>query len=374
MNILINALGIQDSGGITVLEKALNDCILDENSRYIIVCNDNKNINLLKTKYDKYKFIVVPIKGFLHRLHYENIVFKSIINKYKIDLIYNFSGTSQIFIKTLQLIKIHNLLFYSKKLDEVYKNSGNFRLWLKQIYLKRIVFKYMASKSKYLEIQSSHVKEYMSDFIDIKEKTFFIKSDIYVDNILIEPKKYNFNKKVKFLYIVGPHFEYIHKNFQDFTNVMLELLKCNVDFEINVTLTKEQLEASLLWDNKLNDKTNFLGYIGKDKINKYFSDNTILISTSIVETLGLHVIEAIQNSIVPIVPDEHYAISVYGDNILRYKLFDIKSLLNLILSIINNKIDCSKYILQLQNDLKISEKNKYQNIIDIFEKVKDVQR
>ena len=213
----------------------------------------------------------------------------------------------------------------------------------------------------------------MSDFIDITNKTFFIKSDIDVNaDKFIKPKIYDFNKKVKFLYIVGPHFEYIHKNFQDFTNMMLELQKQNIDFEINITLTKDQLEKSLLWDSKLNDKTNFLGYISKDEMSKYFSDNTILISTSIIETLGLHVVEAIQNGIVPIVPNEEYSKSVYGDNILRYELFSIKSFINVLFSIIENKIDCNKYILQLQKDLKNNEKNKYQNIVDILEKVKNV--
>jgi len=371
--ILINTLGIQDSGGITVLKKALDDCISDNKNQYIIVCNDNKNMNLLRTKYDKFKFIVVPTKGFLYRLYYENIAFKSIIKENKIDLIYNFSGTSQIFIKVPQLIKIHNLLFYSKKLDQVYKNNGNFKLWLKQIYLKRLIFKYMASNSKYLEIQSAHVKEYMSDFIDIKNKTFFIKSDIDVsERNFIGPKKYDFIKNIKFLYIVGPHFEYTHKNFQDFTNMMIGLQKQNIDFEINITLTKEQLSNSTLWNNKLNNNTNFLGYICKDEMSQYFSNNTILISTSIIETLGLHVIEAIQNGIIPIVPSEKYSNSVYSDNILTYDLFDIKSFLNLLLSIIGNKIDCPQYILQLQKDLKNSEKNKYQNIVDILEKVKNV--
>jgi len=105
-----------------------------------------------------------------------------------------------------------------------------------------------------------------------------------------------------------------------------------------------------------------------------FCDNTILISTSVIETLGLHVVEAIKKGIIPIVPSEKYSYSVYGENILTYKLFDAKSLLNSILSIINNKIDSRKYIEVLQNDLKTSENSKYSNIVDIFQKVIDVQK
>jgi glycosyltransferase involved in cell wall biosynthesis len=125
----------------------------------------------------------------------------------------------------------------------------------------------------------------------------------------------------------------------------------------------------------LNDKTNFLGYInGEREMDKLFSDNTILISTSIIETLGLHVVEAIKKGIIPISPNEKYASSVYGNNIITYELFNVKSLLNAILSIINNKINCSELILTLQDDLKKSENTKVKSIVDIFQKVIDVQK
>ncbi len=43
MNILINALGIQDSGGITVLDKVLDECSRYTLDDYLIVCHDNTN-------------------------------------------------------------------------------------------------------------------------------------------------------------------------------------------------------------------------------------------------------------------------------------------------------------------------------------------
>jgi len=373
-NILINALGVQDSGGIRILNKVIEECEQDIESRFLILCNENENINILIKKYNSIENIEFKknlVKGFLYRLYYENVKLKELIISENIDLIYNFSGTSQPFLKIPQLLKIQNLLFYTKKINEVYKKNNKFVLWLKQIYFKRVIFNFMSNRSPFLEVQSPHVKEYMSDFITTDNKTFFLKSDIDVEaNQFLEPKKYDFTQKVKFLYIVGPHFEYIHKNFIDFTNAMLELDKMNIDYEINVTLTREQLDFSSLWDNSLNNKTNFLGYISDDKeMDKLFCDNTILISTSIIETLGLHVVEAIKKGIVPIAPSEMYSYSVYGNNIITYELFNTKSLLNAILSIITHEIDCEKNILTLQNDLKKSENSKYKSIVDIFHKV-----
>jgi glycosyltransferase involved in cell wall biosynthesis len=378
-NILINAFGIQDSGGIRVLEKLLIECQHSVGYKYTIICNNNlqlRNLNNLYKKNDIFNFIMINNKGFLHRLIFENIQFYNIIKKENIDLIYNFSGTAQPFLNTPQLIKIQNLLFYTKSLDKIYNEKSSFIIWLKQIYFKRVVFQFMSNHSYFLEVQASHVEKYMSDFIDTKEKTFFLKSDISVEqNEFLLPQNYDFTKKVKFLYIVGPHFEYIHKNFIDFTNAMLLLLEEQIDFEINITLSSEQLNNSTLWDKRLNDRTNFLGYISnQDDMDKLFCDNTILISTSIIETIGLHVIEAIKKGVVPIVPDEEYSQSVYGSKILSYKLFNAKSLLNSILSIIQNKINTNNYIQRLQNDLIKSENSKYNNIVNIFQKVIDVQK
>ena len=375
--VLINAFGIGDSGGLTVLEKLLDELSTNELYYYYIVCNKNKNINQLKKKYQKlanFTFEVVPSKGFLYRLYYENIVFRKLIKVNHIDLIYNFSGSVQFFVKTPQVTKLHNLLFFSKKLDTIYKINSQLPLWVKQVFLKRLVFKFMLNQSKCIEIQSNHVKNNLSNFINIRKKLFFVKSDIDVsDNVFHSPRKYNFSKKIKFLYIVGPHFEYPHKNLVDFTNSMLRLNEKGVDFEINITLTSNQLNNSKVWDLSLNSKTNFLGYISdQEKMTELFCDNTILISTSIIETLGLHVIEGIKNGVITIVPNENYANLVYGNHMFKYELFNYNSLLDTIMGVINYKSPFSEILISLQGDLKRNEMRKFRNILEIFDRVIDV--
>ncbi len=373
IQILINSLSIQDSGGITVLEKLLNE-IKDSHYNLLIVCNRNKNIENLYNKYKNianFQFLIIPSKGFLYRLYFENIIFKKIIKDKNIDLIYNFSGSGQFFSKVPQITKVHNLLFYSKKIDDVYFEKKEYFKWLKQIFLKRIVFHSMIRQVKYIEVQSNHVKENMSDFIDISKKQFFIKSDIEVKKELFQkPKEYDLSKKLRFFYIVGPHFEYIHKNFEDFVKAMSILKNVNVDIEISITLTKEQLHKSSLWDKSLDDKTTFLGYISKEKLLKEFQDNRILISTSVIETLGLHVVESVQNGILTITPHEKYSLDVYGNNILTYELFDSQSLIKTIKNIISRKSNEIKdIIVKNQQYLIKNESTKYQNILDIFDQI-----
>jgi hypothetical protein len=376
IGILINALGVSDSGGVSVLDKLLHECTMNNSQSYWIVCNENDNVNSLIKKFrifDNINFNVVPYQGFIYRLYYENILLKKLMNR-KIDLIYNFTGSFQPWIGKPQIIKVHNLMFYSAILDKFYKEQGQFFLWFKQVFFKRIFFKFMLNKAKYIEIQSSHVKDYLNEFIDIRNKFFFIKSDINVhEDEFLTPKQYDFSKRIKFLYIVGPHFKYPHKNLSDFSKAMLSLKKQGVDFEIDITLSLDQLGTSKEWDSELNKQTNFLGYIDNKKaINELFCNNTILISTSVVETLGLHVIEGIKNGVIVITPDEKYADIVYGKNRFTYSLFSDSSLLYTINSVIDYSKSFDKKIFSQQDYLKISEGGKFKNINNVFNEVLNV--
>jgi hypothetical protein len=375
MNILINALGIVDSGGIVVLDKTLSECSDDKSNAFLIACNNNGNIRKLKVKYKEFNFIVIR-SGLLYRVFYENIVFRRLVKRHNVQLIYNFSGSAQLnfLINTLQLTKVHNLLFYSKNLDAAYHSKKAYFEWFKHVFLKRLYFKFMLNQSKYIEVQSNHVQDCLSNFIDNKNKIFYEKSDIDVCNDAFSlPRKYDFSKKIKFLYIVGPHFESLHKNFITFVNTLSAFDRLNIDYEINITLTKDQLHNSEIWDSALDSKTNYLGYIdSQDEINKLFCSNTILISTSIVETLGLHVIEGIKNGAITIAPNENYARTVYGDNMILYDTLNSDSLLNAIQVVLKSDSLHSELILSLQDRLKKSEAAKHSNILDIFKGVLNV--
>ena len=376
--IIINTLGVSNSGGIEVLGKMLTECGSDVSNVYYVVCNNNCGINKLIDKFSIFKninFEVVIDKGFLYRFFYENFYLVKFINHRNVSLIYNFSGSNQFFLKVPNITKVQNLIFYSKRLDESYRKNFQFILWVRQVYLKRLFFKYMLRRAKHIEIQSNHVEKCLLDFIDTREKNFYVKSDIDISNGVFQtPRQYDFSKKIKFLFIVGPHFEYLHKNLLDFTNAMLSLNKKEIDFEINITLTNEQLSHSKIWDHSLNSKTNFLGYISdQEKMVELFCNNTILISTSIIETLGLHVIEGIKSGIITIAPDEDYAFSVYGKRMFKYSLFNKDSLPNAIMTVINYKDSHSEKILSIQNDLRQSEMKKAGTIIDVFDEVINAQ-
>lgn len=380
MKVLVNGIGISDSGGVNVLEKLIKECLeVGGDNKFIFILTSSDIVDSLVIRYQScknFKFKVLKLKGYLHRIYYENLTFRSIIVQHHIDLVYNFTGSAQFFLECPQLVKMHNLLYYSKKLDRRYREKSNFILWVRQVFSKGLMFRFMLSRSKHIEIQSKHVKECLSNYINIDNKRIFIKSDIEVaDDSFKKPKKYDFSNRIKFLYIVGPHFDYVHKNFLDFTECMTELSKSYIDFEINITLTRAQLRNSPLWNKSLDSKTNFYGYIKDPKeMSDLFCSNTMLISTSIIETIGLHVVEAIKNGVVTITPNEHYADDVYGEDRYSYELFDNESLLQTIMNVIQHESVISNRVLSQQDYLRTQEMGKFSNIIDVFNEVLNVQR
>ena len=374
MKVLVNAFGISSAGGITVLKKTIYEFSDNQENQYYIFVFSNQNIlNLVQNfnNIDNVHFKIYNNYGILLRLLLENLYFLSFALRNKISLIYNFTGTRQLLFGIPTILKIQNLAFFTKKLDAIYLNNNKKFLWLKQIWFKRFIFGLMLRFTKNIEIQSIHVKEELSNFINVDNKNFFIKSDFLInENHFSEPKQYDFDKEITFLYVVGPHFYFLHKNIGDFVKTMVLLFDSGLNFHINITLNYEELKRSGLWNDKLNKITSFLGYIDSKRMKTLFRNNVILISTSVTETLGLHVLEATLNGVLCIVPKELYSENVYGNSVLTYNLFDCESLMETIIQLKSyNNSACHSLILDNQDYIYRNENNKYRNSLSIFNDV-----
>ena len=184
MKVLVNAFGISSAGGITVLKKTIYEFLENQENQYYIFVFSNQNIlNLVQefNNIDNIHFKIYNDYGILFRLLRENLYFLSFVLRNNISLIYNFTGTRQLIFGIPIIVKIQNLLFFTKKLDSIYFNNYKKILWLKQIWLKRFIFGFMLKFTKNIEIQSIHVKEELSNFINVDNKNFFVKNDFFVD-------------------------------------------------------------------------------------------------------------------------------------------------------------------------------------------------
>ena len=140
-NILINALGIQDSGGLTILKKTIQELLFDSENNYQILVFKGKYIDDLIDKSNNYSnisFRIIKNKGNNRRLIYENFILPFYVKKNRFKLIYNMTGSDQPLINIPSIVKIQNLMFFSKTLDSAYfKNNLRF-LWFTQVYMKRV--------------------------------------------------------------------------------------------------------------------------------------------------------------------------------------------------------------------------------------------
>lgn len=373
MKVLTNALGITDSGGLTVFRRFLKE-VSSENNYIYIVYNSNDLTDAAVSPYRScphLKFFSYPRSNFLKRFWIEHVHFYKIIATEGVDVIYNFSGSAQ-FLKTPQLIKLQNLMFFSKTLDQNYFNKERLLTWLKQIYFKRLILLNIYRFQHFFEIQSPHVKSAILDFMSERKKFFFIKNDFSFDDFL-SPKTYPNSGKKTFLFIVGPHFHTIHKNLEVFVKAMAELRLNGFDFEIIITLHRSQLENSTFWNESLTSVTKFIGYISQEELKKHLNENTILVSTSIVETIGLHVIEALREGCLAIVPNEDYSKDMYGSDLPEFQTNDHKALFEAIITVLTLPPDEVRAIIKKsQNFIIQNERSKLQRVSEIFQKMKGI--
>ena len=94
MKVLVNGIGIRNSGGLIVLEKLFKECLeVKTENTFVFILTNSPLINSLVGRYrgnEGFEFRVLEIRSYMHRLYFENVGFKDIIRAYDIDLIYNF--------------------------------------------------------------------------------------------------------------------------------------------------------------------------------------------------------------------------------------------------------------------------------------------
>ena len=172
MKVLVNAFGISSAGGITVLKKTIYEFLENQENQYYIFVFSNQNIlNLVQefNNIDNIHFKIYNDYGILFRLLRENLYFLSFVLRNNISLIYNFTGTRQLLFGIPIIVKIQNLLFFTKKLDSIYFDNNKKFLWLKQIWFKRFIFCFMLRFTKNIEIQSIHVKRRIVQFYQCRK-------------------------------------------------------------------------------------------------------------------------------------------------------------------------------------------------------------
>lgn len=324
MNILVVCVNAENGGGEKILRMYCEEYEKDISNTYYICTSllevENKP-NIINLRFPQIK------KSYFHRAFFDLFKTKELISKYSIDKIISLQSIGVFNKKLPQTLYIQQALPFANK---KYGISEDFKYW----FYQNIYFAIMKRSIKYVDqiiVQTQWMKraiiketEFNSDGIIVETPKIENKYDSYFDNS-------SWNNKFFYptSYEEYKNYEVIFKAVENIGN------KLN-DYKIVLTLNKEDLNNECLQIyNRYSHNFELIGYINEEQLHKHYV-SSILIFPSIVESLGLPILEAMSVKTTIIASDVAYARELLEnyDNKIYFDNNDYKQLSNIIMDIV----------------------------------------
>ena len=300
MNKMIFNVAASESGALSILnehyEKAKNDT-----SKYIFVIgtphlDDTDRIKILRYPWVK--------KSLIHRLFFDYLIAPRLIKNYPNNQIISLQNTIIPRTKIDQSIYIHNVLAFSNYKISLFREPY---LWLQKNVIGKRVIKSLR-KAKIIYVQSNWLKKLLI------KRFNFINNKVIVDpptyNKFINTKLYESTvskyENVKLFY-PSTHFSY--KNHQILLNLARLIKTTKMEVEINITLNGYEngfIKKIYKIVNNESLKINFLGNLNTNELFKEYI-SSILVFPSLVENVGLPLLEAKELSAPILAADLNYS-------------------------------------------------------------------
>lgn len=321
MNIFINATALDARGSYSLIKAFLID--LNEEKKYL----EKKGIELtvlvakkelcnfstgnIKVNYEPY-----PKKSLLHKFFYENSVLPKILKNNRVDAYLSLQniGLSRVEIPQFTLVHQGLLLEHLKFNELEYKNSVKYKLIMKY------TLKWQVKKFKGIIVQTNWMMQaikkdfnYKGNIEVIRPKTKDITCNIdRLEEWIIN--KFN-NNSIKLFY---PTNEEKYKNNERLINAIRKYNKEN-EKKVTIYLTIEGEDEKYI---------KYLNKIPYGSIYNIYKMSDALIFPSLVESLGLPILEAKQSNIDLILADLPYGREVGGENAIFFNPRDTTDIVN----------------------------------------------
>jgi glycosyltransferase involved in cell wall biosynthesis len=307
-NIVVNAVAAIHSGALSVLNNFIENALKSEFNFLIytgipINVPDNSNVRI----------IVRSKKTGLNRIYWDcyklNRELK--LNKYVPDLLLSLQNTDFRVTRSIpHVVFFHNpFMLYDKNWNFFNKHERTFWFY-KVIY--RLIVKMSLNNNSIIIVQSQWAKKALKNrgFIEHTIKVF--------KDVRITPTNRIFQKNngqtIKLFYPATPLVYKNHKFLFKLFNYIKETDKSLFSrINLSLTITEQDLKILGLTESYQNVKSSvsLTGYIDSKKVKQLYEESDFLIFPSLIETLGLPLIEA----------------SEYGMNILAVNLEYAKEVL-----------------------------------------------
>lgn len=306
MRILVFNVAASESGALTVLESYYERALQDKKNEYLFILSvvklkSNKNIKVLNYPWIK--------KTRIMRLVFDYFWAPLLVKKYKADEIISLQNTRIPFTNTPQKILIHNVIPFT---DHKFSFFRDFNLW---VYKNIIgIFIRKSLKNNTIIVQTEWFKEHLVKNHNMNPKMILIESPkldkiFHQDYSHIDTQK----KKVIFLYPATP---LSYKNHEIILKACLELKKNNIfnyEFLFTIDGSENNLARKLKKSSRLeNLPIQFMGQLPKlELLEKYLT--SVLVFPSVLETVGMPLIEAKELGTHIIVSDTTYSREILKD-------------------------------------------------------------
>ncbi len=338
--IVVMAHNIKEGGPLTILNNILKIISYNKKNNFIIFIHKKKILNKLKFS-NNIKFMQVPDykKNIINRLYYELFFFPNFSKKHKPDIWISLQDTIPNVHAKKKIIYFHTPIgFYNMNFKEIYFEPINF--------IRSLYFKYIYKLSRYKDtivvVQQNWIKRSLNKKFKFKNIVVNRPSNLDLD----KKKSYRNikNKEIIFFYPSLPRFQ---KNFE----IIVDACKSLQDYKFKIFFTfnkNENRYSKYIYNLSKNiSQINFIGRKSHKQIMKLYDHIDCLIFSSKLETWGLPLSEAAQNSIPIIAPKLPYAQETLQD----YKKKHLYK------NNLNSLLKKMKYVLMKKSFFK--KKNKY---------------
>lgn len=284
MRIMVFDVPAENGGALTILNQYYDAAIKDNDNEWIFVVSipeikETKNVKVLKYPWIK--------KSWFHRLYFDKLVAYKLVDKYKVDEILSLQNTIIPKVKVKQTLYLHQPLPFVEKR---YRISENFKFWLYQNIISKIIFKSIREADKVI-VQTNWIMEAAVKKANVKKDKFFLKQPEL--NVAVK-KLYTPDKNTGKLFFY-PASGLIYKNHEVIVNACKLLKDKGIsNYKVIFTLKgDENKQIKRLKQIALDENLpiDFIGSVDIETVYEYYS-KSILIFPSYIETFGLPMLEA----------------------------------------------------------------------------------
>lgn len=328
MKIIVNDVAASKGGALSILKSFYQYIARDkecQKHRWIFLISGDylestEHIEVRKLEYVK--------KSWFHRITYDFKGVANIVRKEKADYVVSLQNTISQNLSVPQAVYIHQSIpFQNLKQFSLLKSEE--RIYALYQYIIGKIIKESARKADMVIVQTEWMKDAVAKYAQCDRKKIVVAYPNFQKNEVLKSSQNGRSKDPckKFFY---PAFDAVYKNQILIDNACMFLKEWNYT-EYKVELTVERKYSSR--------NIHSIGEISHEEVVKKYTES-VLIFPSYIETIGLPLIEAMQQESIILAADCPYAHETLGDysNAYYFDPFDPKDLAILMQKVLDGKI------------------------------------